>query len=120
MLFISIIASAQVRGIYTDQTFGIKFDYIIMDASAKQYGETQVYSKDYAPLKRTDNSLFMESKLDRDNSNYYRSTTVTFYNTIDAFVPLVEGKYPPQLSRYYIDVRYTWRSGFGESTPYGS
>lgn len=95
MLFISIIASAQVRGIYTDQTFGIKFDYIIMDASAKQYGETQVYSKDYAPLKRTDNSLFMESKLDRDNSNYYRSTTVTFYNTIDAFVPLVEGKYPP-------------------------
>ena len=95
MLFISIIASAQVRGIYTDQTFGIKFDYIIMDASAKQYGETQVYSKDYAPLKRTDNSLFMESKLDRDNSNYYRSTTVTFYNTIVAFLPLVEVKYPP-------------------------
>lgn len=95
MLFMSIIASTQIKHIYSKDTFGIQFDYMIMNASADQYGLTQEYSKDYAIVQRTDNALFMDTHIDRDNAGYYRATTLTFYNTIDAFVPLVKGKYPP-------------------------
>ena len=107
MLIMAIVASYQIKNVYHPKTFGIEFDYMILGADAKQYGDTQTWTQDWAVVEREDGVSYLDVKLDEENSDYYQSSMITFYNTIEPFVKIYEGAYPPDFKETIAEIKWT-------------
>lgn len=100
IIVLSVSSSNHLKNLYSKDTFGIQFDYMIRftDEARERdeiYALTQEFAETQAPIYKVPDIIFMDHSLWGGNSNFYRSSEIVFVNEIEAFVPLQEGTYPP-------------------------
>ena len=97
MLILASVASFQIKNVYHKDTFGIQFDYMVMDATEDIFFGTQEFSNEYAVIGKRLGVNYSSHDFDIYNFDFYKSSIIDFYNTIDAFVPVFLGEYPPDI-----------------------
>lgn len=99
IIVLSVSSSYHLKNLYSKETFGIQFDYMIrfndLEQASTVFETTKSYSSMQAQIDKVENVLFMEHNLWDGNSQFYKSSEITFYNEIEDFVPLYSGSYPP-------------------------
>lgn len=103
VIVLSFSSSYHLRNLYSKETFGIQFDYMIRFTDSERpnqeiYDLTYAYAETQAPIHKQSDILFMDHSLWGGNSNFYKSSEIIFFNEIEAFVPLQSGTYPPHWS----------------------
>lgn len=106
MILLSLSASYHIRHVYSEETFGIHFDYMIMDDGLENFYAMQEYVEDYAVVEKENNITFLEHDLWDGNSNFYKSSAITFYNNIKSFVDVEWGDYPPEPEYIFGENKY--------------
>lgn len=99
IIMLSMASSYHLRNLYSEETFGIRFDYMISfndpESSSQVFEATKEFSEVQAQIKKNEEILFTEHDLWEGNSKFYKSSEIVFYNEIKDFVPLYSGTYPP-------------------------
>ncbi len=105
VIVLSITSSFHLRNLYSKETFGIQFDYMIthnnIEGAKELFAQTNEYSEAQAQIYKNEGIMFMEHDLRKGNSKYYKSSEIVFVNEIKEFVPLESGTYPP----YWKDIK---------------
>lgn len=105
IIVLAVSSSYHLKNLYSKETFGIQFDYMIsfnIDDEEGGYQDaidifdtTAKYASVQAQVSKKEDILFMDHDLWEGNSQYYKSSEIVFYNEIKDFVPLQSGEYPP-------------------------
>ena len=106
IIVLSLSSSFHLKNLYSKETFGIQFDYMIRHSDLSRdpnevFALSQKYASHQAQLVKTSGIMFMDHGLWQGNSNYYKSSEIAFINEIEPFVPLQSGKYPT----HYTDLK---------------
>ena len=106
MMILSLAATYHIQKVYSKDTFGIHFDYMVVNSDLDKFYRMQDYVKDYAIIEKENNITFLEHDLWEGNSNFYKSSAITFYNNIKSFVDVEWGDYPPEPDYIFGENKY--------------
>lgn len=90
-LLVSMSFYSNVSTIYNEETFGIKFDHIVLNAEVEQYDKTKEFTSNQVVVGKVSDMNFVDVLYSEQRRVFYRSNILLFYDYMAPFVPLIEG-----------------------------
>lgn len=103
VVLISISALNSVSGVYHRETFGLDFDYYLIDPDYEMYETLKSKDIDVAQVKKHKDIIFLDYELNNPIDNLTTGSTITIYDKIEPFVKLDKGEMPSPDEGYYAE-----------------
>ena len=106
MIVLAFSTGSHIKNVYSKDTFGIHFDYMIfplangesVEEGWETFYDTKSFTQDQALIFKKSGILFMDHSLWEGNTNFYKSSEIVFVNEIAPFVDLQSGVFPKHYS----------------------
>jgi hypothetical protein len=103
------LISHQVSNIYNEETLGVQFDYIVLDAPFKHYEITETIADTQVWVQKYSNYLFVDVHYSKNYFNYYKSSVLFFMANMEGYVTPIEGTLPTDLRNNFREWKYDIR-----------
>jgi hypothetical protein len=104
-----LLISHQVSSIYNEETLGVKFDYIVLDAPFSHYETTGTIAESQVWVQKLSNYLFVDVHYSKNYFNYYKSSVLFFMANMEGYVEPIEGTLPEDLRDSFREWKYNIR-----------
>ncbi|NLW15611.1 MAG: hypothetical protein GX038_05075 [Erysipelothrix sp.] len=101
MVLISLSSLNSISNIYHPKTFGITFDYILMDPDIETYFEFKDMGMDIAQINKNTNVAYQDYSINKPVDNVSKGSMITFLNEIHPFITPYIGEMPTHQSTWY-------------------
>ena len=100
VLLISVSSLTTISNIYDQRTLGINFDYLVPQPTFEQFEYLESNADKVTQVSKEPSVIYVDYSFNNPVSNVTRGSVVTFYDTIEGFVDVYRGEFPPHADTF--------------------